>query len=129
MTPFEARWCTDRVLDGTLVIDGQDLIVTDAGWDLILSIGAAGTALEGAELDREFVLGAYHGAGAVAILYNTIGLLEGILLATELGLDQSAQAPPVNVIAIDHTADPADDTPLQAAVRKLLEGPQEDEDR
>ena len=46
MTPFEARWCTDRVLDGTLEVDGDEIRVTDAGWDLILSVGAAGTELD-----------------------------------------------------------------------------------
>lgn len=128
MTPDQARWCSARVADGTLIIDGDDLRVTDAGWDLILTHGAAGTDLEGATLDRAFVLGAAMGAGEVSVLYDTIGLLEAILLAVDLGLDPAPVTGPVGrptatvVTTVDHTADPADDTPLQAAVRALMEG-------
>lgn len=122
MTPFEARWCTDRVLDGTLEVDGDEIRVTDAGWDLILSVGAAGTELEGAELDREFVLGAAMGAGEVACLYDAIGVLEGILFAVGVGFASQERPDVGRVVVVDHQADPALDTPLQAAVRQLMEG-------
>ena len=121
MTPTEARWITERVLDGTIGVDGDELHVTDAGWDFILQVGAVGTALEGAELDREFVLGAAMGAGEVACLYNAIAVFEGVLSALDIGFVPQP-TPDVQVTVIDHTADPANDTPLQAEVRKLMEG-------
>lgn len=129
MTPDQARWCTERVHDGTLSIDGDELTVTDAGWDLIMAIGAAGTVLEGETLDRAFVLGAALGAGEVSILFDTIVKLDGILVAVELGLDPApvhVPPPPPEVIVIDHNADPADDTPLQAEIRALLENGEPD---
>ena len=122
MTPCEARWCTDRVLDGTLEVDGDELRVTDAGWDLILTVGAAGTELEGVELDREFVLGAAMGAGEVACLYNAIAVLEGILFAAGVGFAPQEKPDVGRTVVVDHQADPALDTPLQAAVRQLMEG-------
>ncbi|MFA9270731.1 MAG: hypothetical protein ACEQSX_08230, partial [Baekduiaceae bacterium] len=97
---------------------GAELTVTDAGWDLIMSIGPAGTELEGADLDRDFVLGAAHGAGAVAVLYNVVVKLEDILAALSIGFDPT---PRPRIVTVDHNADPASDTPLQAAVRKLME--------
>lgn len=88
LSPEQWEWCKAREADGTLTYDEDgELEVTDAGWSLVLEVGALGTALEGAELDRAFVRGAAAGAGDVAILVEAVHKLEAILLAGELGLE------------------------------------------
>lgn len=94
LTPEQWEWTKAREADGTVSTESGELEVTDAGWDLILAVGALGTALEGAHLDREFVLGAAAGAGAIPVLMDAIHKLEAILLAGELGLTPPDPPPP-----------------------------------
>lgn len=69
-------WVVEAETAGLLVVDGWDITVTDAGWDVILGWGAHGTDLEGAELTREFVLAAgVHGGSAVQLLADACGVI------------------------------------------------------
>ena len=70
---YHRLWLARREAEGLVIVDGETITVTDAGWDRILSEGAKGTALADADLDREFVRGAHGGAGDVAILLDVIG--------------------------------------------------------
>lgn len=82
LTPEQRRWCDDAERAGLLTVDGFDLEVTDAGWQVILEWGAHGTDLEGAVLTREFVLASgMCGGSAVQLLMDATGVIAGMLAA------------------------------------------------
>lgn len=79
LTREQWEWVEEAETAGLLVVDGWDITVTDAGWDVILEWGAHGTALEGVELTREFVLEAGVGGSAVQLLADACGVIGRML--------------------------------------------------
>lgn len=74
------EWVEEAATAGLLVVDGWDITVNDAGWDVILEWGAHGTDLEGVPLTREFVLASgVHGGSEVQLLADACGVIGHML--------------------------------------------------